>query len=532
MSKYHWVQELIIISIIINKKNPGKQLMTLRTSVTVLLTVLMGFTQAQTTNIKDFGAIGDGLKMNTAYIQKAVDEVSARGGGKVLVPEGIFLTGTVHLKTGVELVLQKNAVLLGSTNLADYERNDRWYALLIADDQKNIAITGQGTIDGQGRTLALNVLKMVKNGSVIDPLVLKRPNERLRPQLIEIQRSDKVLIKGVTLLNAACWVQTYNHCTQLTIDSITVKSTAYWNNDGIDIQDCQQVVVKNSDIDAADDGICLKSGDPKSACEDVLVTDCKVRSSASAVKFGTASLGGFRRVKVKNIYAFDTYRTAIALEIVDGGTMEDIDVSHITAKNTGGAIFIRLGQRRKTSPPGIIRRIHIRDINVEVPNAKTDAGYTMEGPPEEDIYPHNLLPAQIVGLPGHPVQDVKLENVVVTYGGGADQKKAYVPLDSLARIPEMADEYPEFSMFGELPAWALYVRHAEGIQLKNSTFKFLEDDFRSPLVFDDVKDVTVNNLNLASGNAAPAVILHRVTRPTFKKLKTAAGTSGKILVLN
>jgi polygalacturonase len=499
--------------------------------LTAVLTILTLFTKAQNANIKDFGAIGDGLKMNTAHIQKAVDEISARGGGKVIIPEGVFLTGTVHLKTGVQLVLQKNAVLLGSTNLADYERNDRWYALLIADNQKNIAITGQGTIDGQGKTLALNVLKMVKNGSVIDPLVLKRPNERLRPQLIEIQRSDHVLLKGITLLNAACWVQTYNHCTQLTIDSMTVKSTAYWNNDGIDIQDCQHVVVKNSDIDAADDGICLKSGDPKSACEDVLITDCKIRSSASAIKFGTASLGGFRRVKVKNIYVFDTYRTAIALEIVDGGTMEDIDVSHITAKNTGGAIFIRLGQRRKNSPPGIIRRIHISDMKVEVPNAKTDAGYAMEGPPEEDIFPHNLLPAQIVGLPGYPVQQVTLENIVVTYGGGADQKKADVPLDSVARIPEMADEYPEFSMFGELPAWALYVRHAEDITIKNSTFKFLEDDFRSPLVFDDVKKMMINHLNLASGNRAPAVILHNVTQPSFKKLNTVAGANAKILVL-
>ncbi|MET1054969.1 MAG: glycosyl hydrolase family 28 protein [Pedobacter sp.] len=502
------------------------------TTLTVLLSILAFTTHAQKANIKDFGAIGDGLKMNTEFIQKAVDSMNSKGGGKVIVPEGIFLTGTIHLKTGVELVLQKNAVLLGSTNLADYERNDRWYALLIADDQKNISLTGEGTIDGQGRTLAMNVLKMVKNGSVIDPLVLKRPNERLRPQLIEIQRSDEVLIKGVTLLNAACWVQTYNHCTRLTIDSITVKSTAYWNNDGIDIQDCQHVVVKNSSIDAADDGICLKSSDPKSACEEVLVTDCKIRSSASAVKFGTASLGGFRNIKVKNIYAFDTYRTAIALEIVDGGTMEDIDVSHITAKNTGGAIFIRLGQRKKTSPPGIIRRIHISDVSVEVPNAKTDAGYTMEGPPEEDIYPHNLLPAQIVGLPGHPIEDVTMENIVVTYGGGADRSKAYVSLDSLSKIPEMADEYPEFSMFGELPAWALYVRHAAGITIKNSKFRFLADDFRSPLVFDDVKKVYINKLNLASGNRAPAVILHKVTQHYFKKLITAAGTNAEIRILN
>ena len=502
----------------------------LKVVLTVLLTLLAVYSYAQTANIKDFGAVGDGQKMNTEFIQKAIDEVNAKGGGKVTVPEGIFLTGTIHLKSGVELFLSKNAVLLGSTNLADYEKNDRWYALIIADKQENIGVTGAGTIDGQGRTLALNVLKLVKSGAIIDPLVLKRPNERLRPQLVEIQRSNKVLIKGVTLLNAACWVQTYNHCTQLTIDSIIVKSTSYWNNDGIDIQDCQHVIVKNSNIDAADDAICLKSSDPTSSCEDILVTDCKVRSSASGVKFGTASLGGFKNIRVKNIYAFDTYRTAIALEIVDGGIMEDVTVSDIIAKNTGGAIFIRLGQRKKDVPPGIIRRIKISNVNVQVPNAKTDAGYPLEGPPEEDIFPHNLLPAQIVGLPGHPVQDVTLENIVVTYGGGADKTKAYVSLDSLEAVPEMPDEYPEFSMFGELPAWALYVRHAEGIHIKNSTYKYVEQDFRAAMVFHDVKLLTINGLHLPTGTTPPAIVLHKVTQFSVKKIKTPFSSKAAVMV--
>jgi len=500
-----------------------------KSGLTLLLILAGFFTYSQSANIKDLGAVGNGQTLNTAIIQKAIDQVNAKGGGKVIVPEGTYLTGTIHLKSGVELFLEKNAVLLGSTNLADYEKNDRWFALVIADQQENIAISGTGTIDGQGQTLALNVLKLVKNGAVKDPLVLRRPNETLRPQLVEIQRSNKVKIKGITLKNAACWVQTYNLCTNLTIDSITVKSTAYWNNDGIDIVDCQHVELKNSTIDAADDAICLKSSDPKSACEDIVVTNCKTRSSASGVKFGTASLGGFRNVNVNNIYVYDTYRTAIALEIVDGGIMEDINISNITAKNTGGAIFIRLGHRKQDVPPGIIRRIRIKDINVQIPSGKPDAGYPIEGPPEEDIYPHNLLPAQIVGLTGHPIQDVTLENLVISYGGGADKNKAYVSLDSLDAVPERPADYPEFSMFGELPAWALYARHAEDIKIKNSTFTYMEKDFRPAMVFDDIKGLTIDKLNLPAGDTTPPVVLHKVTGKSIKGLKTAFNSRSAVL---
>jgi len=494
-----------------------------------LLAILAGLNSfAQVFNIKDYGAVGDGKTMNTAAIQKAIDAATSKGGGKVVIPAGSFLTGTVHLKNGVELHVEATGILLGSTNLSDYERTDRWYALVIADKQNNLSITGQGTIDGQGHELAMNVLKLVKNGAIKDPLVLKRPNEYFRPQLIELQRCDQVLIKEVTLKSAACWVQTYNHCTNMVFDGVKVRSTAYWNNDGFDIQDCQNVVVKNCDVDAADDGICLKSSDPNSACENIVIENCKVRSSASAIKFGTASLGGFKKIKVNNIEVFNTYRTAIALEIVDGGIMEDVDVSNINTKNSGGGIFIRLGHRKTTVPPGIIRRISIKNVNVEIPAGKPDEGYGIAGPPEEDIFPHNLMPVIIVGLPGHPVQDVTMDNINIVTAGGADKNKAYVALDSIPKIDERASDYPEYVMFGELPAWGLYARHAERITLKNSNFKFQKSDFRAPFVFDDVKGVTLNKVNVPTISSAEAIILNDVTSVAVKGLKTPLRSSATI----
>jgi polygalacturonase len=494
-----------------------------------LLLVLFGlYTDAQVFNIAAYGAVAGGQTLNSVAIQKAIDAAAAKGGGKVVVPAGIFLTGTIRLKTGVELSLDKDAVLLGSTNLSDYERNDRWYALILADRQNNIAITGYGTIDGQGSALAKNVIKLVKNGAIVDPLKLNRPDEHLRPQLLELQRSTQVKIQHVTLKNSSCWVETYNKCTDLLIDSITVQSTAFWNNDGIDIVDCKNVKIKNCNIDAADDGICLKSSDPASACENFEITDCKVRSSASAIKFGTASLGGFHNIKIDHIDIHDTYRNALSLEIVDGGTMENVNITNINAKNTGGAIFIRLGHR-SGAKTGSIKGIHIKDVNVIIPKGKPDAGYATAGPPEEDIYPHNLLPMEIVGLPGYNVQDVTLENINVTFGGGADKNHAYVSLDSLATIPEREKEYPEFSMFGELPAWGLYVRHAEGLQLKNVTIKYIEKDFRPAIVLDDVQQVAFNGLNIPTADE-PVIVLHGVKGESIKNLKTPVNSKKAIMI--
>lgn len=124
------------------------------------------------------------------------------------------------------------------------------------------------------------------------------------------------------------------------MDSVHVFSNTFLNNDGIDVVDCKNARITNYDINAADDGICLKSEDRNRRCENIYVANCKVRSSASAVKLGTASRGGSKNIVIKNIEVYNTFRSAIAIESVDGGVLENIDVQHIHARNTGNAIFI------------------------------------------------------------------------------------------------------------------------------------------------------------------------------------------------
>jgi len=450
-------------------------------------------------DIRAFGAVGDGKKVNTAAIQKAIDEAGVGGGGVVVVPAGRFLTGVLILRSGVELHLDTGAVLLGSTSRLDYGR-DRASALLVAEGQRRIAITGSGTVDGQGREVVEDLYRLLKTGILQDPdwqhenpWHQKRPNERNRPGLIQLTHCDSVRVEGILLKDAACWVQTYTECTHLTLTGMRVRSTAYWNNDGIDIVDCQDVQVSGCDVDADDDGICLKSVNPVKRCERVRVEDCKVRSSASGIKFGTASYGGFKDVVVRRIKIWDTYRSAIALECVDGGVLEDVTIEDILATRTGNALFIRLGHRYQHAPPGIIRDVKIRGLHVEVPEGKPDKGYEMEGP--EPGYAHNTFPVSIVGLPGHPVENVTLEDMEVTYEGVEDKTVAQYGSDSLDRVPEREADYPEFSMFGELPAWGLYVRHVDGLQLSGVTLHHRQRGLRPAVIFDDVRRLSIDKLD-------------------------------------
>jgi polygalacturonase len=428
-----------------------------------------------------FGIRSDGVTLNTRSIQYAVDFIHDRGGGRLVFEVGRYLTGTIHLKSAVGLELKEGAVLLGSLNPFDYDKME-FTALLLADSAKDISITGKGIIDGQGRAVATNIVGLAHGGIIRDPLHNDRPNEANRPMLIYFRHCSMVTVKGITLANAASWVETYDQCSGLTIDSIRVDSKAYWNNDGMDIVDCSQVSVTGCFVDAADDGICLKSHDPAAVCTDVLIRDCTIRSSANAIKFGTVSRGGFRHIRILHNSVYDTYRSALALEAVDGAAIRDVVADSLTAVNTGNALFIRIGARGG-SRQSSIADVSIKDFSVQIAAGKADSGYAYEGPVEDQ--PRNISPIVLTGLPGAFLQDIRLEDVTVRYpGGGNPFIASRAPADS---VPELPANYPEFSMFKELPAWGLYIRHARGIQVKNLRLYCAAKDYRTAIVLDDVE---------------------------------------------
>ncbi len=471
-------------------------------------------------NILNFGAVADGKTLNTQSIQSAIDKAGNDGGGQVIVPEGIFLTGALVLKSGVDLHLNSKAVLLGSTNPYDYPfikevlvkvKSDKESigGLIGARAAKNIAITGEGTIDGQGRQLALQLDSLFYAGKLDSSYYnLRRKRPERRPGDIKFENCENITVSGVTIKNAAGWVQTYDLCKNLTIDHIRVESDAYWNNDGIDVVDCSNVRITHCFVNAADDGICLKSEHAGHFNENIYIDNCTVRSSASAIKFGTASVGGFKNIVVKNIRVFDTFRSAIALESVDGGFLENVLIDSIFATNTGNPIFIRLGHRNVDGPIGTLKNIVIKNVKAEMPFGRPDANYDLRGP-DLDFF-HNPFPSSIVGLPGHHVENVVLENIEISYPGKGNDGLAILPLSRLKDVLENAKGYPEFSMFGELPAWGFYVRHVSGLTMNNISITARAKDYRPACVFDDVAGLNLDQWDIQEDDAGKQYILRDV----------------------
>ena len=333
--------------------------------------------------------------------------------------------------------------------------------------------------------------------------------------LVYFRSCKNVLVRGVTFLNADCWTQTYDQCKTLVIDSIKVNCTDYWNEDGVDIVDCEDVQMTNSYIDAADDGICIKSHDGSKACKNILISNNIIRSSTNGIKFGTVSHGGFENVRILNNIVFDTYRSAVALEAVDGGYIKDIVIDGLQSKNTGNLLFLRIGERvagKKSS----MQNIQVSNCTADIPAKKPDAGYIYEGP--EEGQPRNISPAIIImGLPDAFIKGVTVKNIVFTHAGGAKIHYANIPLDKLHTIPELPANYPDFSMFKELPSWGIFARHATGLQFENITMLSQRRDFRMPVVLDDVRNASFKGIQLNPGEKQAFLYQNNCKEITVKK---------------
>ena len=445
----------------------------MKNNILTVLCLLFGTTMVQAAeyNIVDFGAVADTTFLSTSALQQAIDKCSGNGGGRVMVPAGYYKIGTVVMKSGVELYLENGATLFGSTDLKDYIPMKTDYVslrtqsttiqLIYADKAKNITIDGYGTIDGRGATF--------KKRSWNDEGIT-------RPHLLRMVQCQDVNLKGVTLRNAGCWMQHWLACDRVRIDGITVVNRNNYNNDALDLDGCHDVTVNNMIADSDDDGITLKSTSPR-LCENIAITNCVVSSHCNAIKLGTETNGGFKNVNISNCVVKPSYdqssklygesigTSAISLEIVDGGVMENVLVSGIVVEGTESPIFIRLGNRARSYCTDKVIN-HVGTINgVRISNVMiNNAGPTG---------------CSITGLPGHPIENVQLDNISIIQAGG--QAKIAPPQD------EKEKEYPEATMWGMLPAKGFYVRHARNVNMRNVTVRTLNADKRPAFVYEDAE---------------------------------------------
>ena len=443
-------------------------------------------------SVRDYGAAGDGIKLDTHALQAAIDACAAAGGGTVYFPPGRYLSGTLFLRSHITLHLEGGATLLGSPSREDYPStvpavrsytdNYTLRSLIYAENLEHIAFEGHGTIDGQGGTF---------KGSHKD-----------RPYLLRIIACREVSMRRLTLRNAPMWVQHYLACEGVCIDGIRVESTCNANNDGIDIDGCERVRITNCDIRSGDDALVLKSTQER-PCRNVVVTNCVLSSLCNAFKLGTESNGGFENIVMSNCTIYDTRISGIALELVDGGTLEHVSISNVTMHNTKSAIFIRLGDRGRPfkegmEPIGVGRLRHVRISDVQA-------------------YGADVIGCSITGLPGHPVEDVALDNFTVSFAGGGKASK------DLASVPEKEKAYPEYAMFGLLPAYGFFCRHARGLRLSRVQVSTVQPDARPALVCQDVSGVELFGWR-AGTNDGPVIVFQDVQDALIHGCQAVAGT--------
>ena len=292
-------------------------------------------------SVRDHGAKGDGSQLDTKALQSAIDAVSAKGGGVVVVPPGRYLTGTLRLRTGVTLHLAPGSVILGSKDLSHYPETAagiRSYtdnytdkSLIYAEGSERVGIEGAGILDGQGAAF-------------------KGPY-KVRPYMIRMINCRDVSIHDVRMVDSPMWVQHYLQCEDVHISGIRVRSRVNANNDGIDIDGCSRVRISDCDIWSGDDAIVLKSTTAR-PCRDVVISNSVLSSVCNALKLGTESNGGFEDIVMTNCSVYDTRLAGIAIECVDGGTLARVIASNITMRNVGCPLFIRLGDRGRPFTEG------------------------------------------------------------------------------------------------------------------------------------------------------------------------------------
>lgn len=312
----------------------------------VLMSVEMSHAQTVSFNVKDYGARGNGKRLDSPAIQRAIDACHRAGGGTVIVPPGTYLSATVELKDNVTLHLEKDALILGTTDYKAYRNLDPFteglgievgWALLVAVDARNVGLTGEGTIDGQGSALKERHIKEDKRP--------EKDRWGLRPFLLRWVRCQGVTVKDVTLKYAGAWTSHYFQCTDVTIDRVTIRSVGVAHNDGINIDGCRHVRISHCDIVSGDDALCFKTTSSKMACSDIVVTDMKMKTNQAGIKMGTESMAPFEDIKISNCHIYDTKNGGIKLFSVDGACLRNVEISDITMDEVRTPMMFRLGSR-------------------------------------------------------------------------------------------------------------------------------------------------------------------------------------------
>ena len=469
--------------------------------------------------VDNFGARADGRTNATEAINKAIQAAKAAGGGTVVFHAGTYVACGIRLESHVALFVDHAATIVAESPDAtpcdapepnEWDKyqdfgHSHWHNSLIwGENLDDVAIYGTGTLYGKALNRSANANSPAGTGN----------------KAVALKNSRNVTIRDITIRHGGHFAILATGVDNLTVDNVKMDT----NRDGIDVDACRNVRLSNLTVNSPfDDGICLKSSyglGVARATENVTITNCQVsgydegtyldgtytrtvkyggardRGPTGRIKFGTESSGGFRNITITNS-VFD-YCRGLAIESVDGGPIEDVTIDNITMRDIANApIFIRRGNRARTPgepPPGVVRRISVSNV---VASGVSNA--------------HGIL---ISGIPGYPIEDLRLSNIRIAYAGGGTKEDA-------ALVPEEKEkDYPEPDMFGRMPAYALFVRHVTGLDVRDADFSFESPELRPAIALQDVVRVDLDHIRAQRPGTPtrallPPLRLERVEKATY-----------------
>jgi len=470
-------------------------------------------------NVKNYGALGDGHHMDSEAINKAIEEAARSGGGTIFLPGGIYLSGSIRMKSNINLYLDAGAVLLAAPqheelkdyyDKAEYTSGEKKYqdeghsyfenSLIWGRNLKNVSITGLGMIDGSGLAHVWESKKGITG---------------LANKAISLIECTKVKIEDITIFRGGWFAILTTGCNLVTFNNLTIDT----NRDGIDIDCCTNVIVSNCRVNSPiDDAICPKSSYALGRTiitENLTITNCQVSayklgtlldgtfqeepivywtSRNGRIKFGTESNGGFRNVVVSNC----TFRNCkgIAIECVDGGILENISISNITMYNADHyPVYITLGDRLRDPNPVKSRGKYISISNL--------IAYVKD----------SLSGIHITGTPASFLENIRLSNISILYNGGG--KKS----EGLYNFPELGKGYPEIGAIASLknntpvvnvPSYGIFARHIRNLEIDNLTVDYIREDQRPALICIDIDGLDIEKFKATPVNGTPVAQFENV----------------------
>nr|WP_294894408.1 glycosyl hydrolase family 28 protein [uncultured Pedobacter sp.] len=486
----------------------------MKTLFTCVILFLASNSFAQTYNIKNYGAVADGKTINTVAIQKAIDDCSGNGGGTVYVPSGKFVTGTISLKSNVNFYLEIGAIIKGSSNIKDYKSYQKepygtnYYGIFYTHDAQNVAITGNGTIDGNDKaffdwntpkkidsitnsyTRQKQNYRNVVSGLGDGPVTPLDPRPR---QMIIFAQCKKVNVKKITLTNSTFWTLHIADCDGVLVDGIRLWTNMLVPNaDGIDVTSSSNVIIANSDIRSGDDAIVVVGYDHhfeipgykgiKKDCENIAISNCNLQSNSSAIRIGFLDQNNVKNIQINNVNITNSNR-GIGIFLRDRGNVENINISNVyiqTKLSTGDwwgngePIHISAIRGNPDAKLGKIKNVNFSNIICEGEN-----GILVYGTDESRI--ENLSFKDIT----FKIIDSKLNAVA---GGNVDLR---AQLDPKKQI--FAQDIP-----------GLYAQKVDGLKIEDFTLEWMPNlptFFTNAVVVNDFKSLSITSFR---GKASPS----------------------------